>query len=541
MYHRAAVCEGVMNMNIRQLRATIISNCKANNYGYTQLWQIGPKPSILYQKEEEEEEEKKKKKMKQNKEEEIKNIFKEIQEIQQNYTPTNFVDLVRKERQVIQFLSEQEQQQQQKSKYGVLESVGKSVSGKAFEVGNGAYIKTYSLNTKRSSKQLKQQANSQVSIRLFYCFLHSNFRQANKQQQQFQYTPMIENQQEKDDKKEEEEVKEKEEEENEDKEDDEEEEEQKDVNTDLKKKMKQKEKNEKKKIKKNKLKEKIIYAPQTFIKNPINYSQHDMHMVNGITRPATEPRELESNEQLIKKILGKQLNEQIIEQQEDEEQKIDDIENENDIERVNNNNNNNKKSIYAYGYNLRTDEIAEYDPDANGKVQWSDWDQASYLDLLKKLSAKLLYLAIETISIIPMKQDASREKQIIIEHAEAICSTIAGLPSYIHEKWYLERLTKSRNGQNKQQQQQQKQRPTKPNKRQKTLFQKEMLDDDDNDNEEEEKKKKDEEEEDEEEEEQIEDESEEEENEKFEFKKRKDKRTNLQRKIVMMQNNDNED
>jgi hypothetical protein len=35
-----------------------------------------------------------------------------------------------------------------------------------------------------------------------------------------------------------------------------------------------------------------------------------MHIVNGITRPATEPRELESNEQLIKKILGKQINEQ---------------------------------------------------------------------------------------------------------------------------------------------------------------------------------------------------------------------------------------
>ncbi|KAA6353151.1 MAG: hypothetical protein EZS28_051322, partial [Streblomastix strix] len=137
-------------------------------------------------------------------------------------------------------------------------------------------------------------------------------------------------------------------------------------------------------------------------------------MVNGITRPATEPRELESNEQLIKKILGKQLNEQIAEEQEDEEQKIEDIENENDIERVNNNNN--KKSTYAYGHNLRTDEIAEYDPDANGKVQWSDWDQASYLDLLKKLSAKLLYLAIETISIIPMKQEASREKQTIIDH-----------------------------------------------------------------------------------------------------------------------------
>ncbi|KAA6386026.1 MAG: hypothetical protein EZS28_018446 [Streblomastix strix] len=198
------------------------------------------------------------------------------------------------------------------------------------------------------------------------------------------------------------------------------------------------------------------------------------------------------------------------EEYEDDEQKIDDIENENDIERVQNNN---KKSTYAYGHNLRTDEIAEYDPDVNGKVQWSDWDQASYLDILKKLSAKLLYLAIETISIIPLKQEASREKQTIIEHAEAICSTIAGLPSYIHEMCDLEQ----------------------------------MLDDDDNDNyDNKDKRKKEEEEEEdddenEEEEEQIEDESEEEENEKFEFKKRKDKRTNLQRKIVMMQNNDNED
>lgn len=91
------------------------------------------------------------------------------------------MDLVRKERQVIQFLSEEEQHQQKESKYGVLESVGKAISGKAFEIGNGAYIKTYSINTKRSSKLVKQQANSQVSIPLFYCFLHSNFRQANKQ------------------------------------------------------------------------------------------------------------------------------------------------------------------------------------------------------------------------------------------------------------------------------------------------------------------------------------------------------------------------
>ncbi|KAA6353531.1 MAG: hypothetical protein EZS28_050942, partial [Streblomastix strix] len=141
--------------------------------------------------------------------------------------------------------------------------------------------------------------------------------------------------------------------------------------------------------------------------------------------------------------------------------------------------------------------------------------------------------------------EASREKQTIIDHAEAICSTIAGLPSYIHDKCDLERLTKSRNGQNKQKQKQQ--QPIKSNKRQKTLFQKEMLDDDDDDdNEEEEEKRKkkegeEDEEEEEEEEEQIEDESEEEENEKFEFKKRKDRRTNLQRKIVMMQNNDNED
>ncbi|KAA6386027.1 MAG: hypothetical protein EZS28_018447 [Streblomastix strix] len=334
MYHRAAVCEGAMNMNIRQLRATIISNCKANNYGYTQLRQIGPKPAILYQEEEEEEDKNKKKKKKK---EEIRNIYNELKQVQQNYTPSNLVDMVRRERQTIQIITGEEQKG---AEYGILESNGQSISGKAFEVGSGAYIKTHSINTKNSSKQIKQQANSQVSIPLFYCFLHSNFRLANKeheyqliqpslnrkeeqqiikeyvnwinqlekeyneykptqqelkiQQKQFQYTPAIDKKQQ-DKKEEEQEEKEKEEQgEAKDKQQQQEEEEeengeQKEVDMDLKKKMKQKEKNEKKKMKKNKLKEKIIYAPQTFIKNPFNYSQHDMHIVNGITRPATEP------------------------------------------------------------------------------------------------------------------------------------------------------------------------------------------------------------------------------------------------------------
>ncbi|KAA6333377.1 MAG: hypothetical protein EZS28_053181, partial [Streblomastix strix] len=175
MYHRAAVCEGTMNTDIRQLRATIISNCKANNYGYTQLRQIGPKPTILYQKEEEEEEDKRKTK-KQKKTEEIRNIYNELKQVQQNYIPSNFVDMVRRERQTISIITEEEQKG---AEYGSLESTGQSISGKAFEVGNGAYVKTYSINTKKSSKEIKQQANSQISIPLFYCFLHSNFRSAN--------------------------------------------------------------------------------------------------------------------------------------------------------------------------------------------------------------------------------------------------------------------------------------------------------------------------------------------------------------------------
>ncbi|KAA6353129.1 MAG: hypothetical protein EZS28_051344, partial [Streblomastix strix] len=157
------------------------SNCKANNYGYTQLRQIGPKPIILYQKEEEEEEEEeKKKKKKKKKKEEIRNIYNELKQVQQNYTPSNFVDMVRRERQTVQLITGEEQKG---AEYGSLESTGQSISGKAFEIGSGAYIKTFSINTKKSSKEIKQQANSQVSIPLFYCFLHSNFRSANRDQE----------------------------------------------------------------------------------------------------------------------------------------------------------------------------------------------------------------------------------------------------------------------------------------------------------------------------------------------------------------------